>query len=59
MTGAQNCRAGENCRPLKSCTVLLKIFQDKPISPENRKLLSDSHCGMTEDKKPLVCCPGE
>lgn len=59
MTGAQNCRLGENCRPLRSCPVLLKIIQHKPISQENRELLGDSHCGATEDKKPLVCCPGE
>jgi hypothetical protein len=47
------------CQPLKTCPVLSKIFQDKPVSEANKQLLRDSQCGTGDNGKPLTCCPTE
>lgn len=33
----------------------MKVFTQKPISPENRQWLKESQCGFV-NKKPYVCC---
>lgn len=43
------------CRPPSTCQVLWELSQRKPLSPENKKLLTSSRCGPSEER--LVCCP--
>lgn len=46
-----------DCKPFRNCSALMVIFQAKPISSENKKLIKESQCAAGEDGKPWVCCP--
>ena len=35
----------------------MDIYQDKPLSVQNKKFILDSKCQETLDNKPLFCCP--
>lgn len=39
--------------------MLFSIFQNNPLSEENKKRLTDSQCGRNKENKVLVCCPNE
>lgn len=44
------------CIYFRECDPLLKIYSKPIISPEESKFVEDSRCGMTADRRPLVCC---
>lgn len=45
------------CQPLKSCSLLFNILNNKPVLEKNLKLVRESLCKMGADGKPWVCCP--
>jgi Regulatory CLIP domain of proteinases len=51
-----NQEAGD-CIRFRECSSLFAIYQAKPVSDEDAKLIRDSKCGVASDGKPLVCCP--
>ena len=61
-TESDNCltpeRLAGNCVFLRSCSVLLSLFQKRVITQVDRQYLSSSQCGF-QDNKPLVCCKAE
>lgn len=44
------------CIYFRECDPLLKIYSKPIISPDESQFVENSRCGMTADRKPLVCC---
>jgi hypothetical protein len=51
------CLTPSTCKVLRTCPVLFKLMQTKPISEENKTLLRESQCGKDENDRQKVCCP--
>ncbi|EAT48927.1 AAEL000037-PA [Aedes aegypti] len=47
-----------HCIYLRECDPLVKILQKGNYSPQERNFIMRSRCGLTVDRKNLVCCKG-
>lgn len=43
------------CIPIKQCSELVKLLQQRPLPPEDLDFLRQSNCGF-EGSNPKVCC---
>lgn len=50
--GRQN---GGKCILFKNCHYLNSLFNNKPVSPDDREFIKNSHCGNYHNKV-YVCC---
>lgn len=46
-----------NCKPLSLCDTLYKIYQNKPVSNDNKLFLKSSRCEGASNNTIYVCCP--
>lgn len=46
------------CIYFRECQPLLQIYSKPIISPDESRFVENSRCGLTADRKPLVCCAG-
>lgn len=51
------CENGLQCIAVRSCPTFLRLLSQR--TPENLQILREAHCGFSNNRIPLTCCPDE